>query len=79
MTVSKAYSILERDGIVELVRGQGHCASNHRGHRPTARPRRQAIRPLLIHVAQTAPAVCRSRRGKVLAQLQSLLEEDDHE
>jgi len=28
MTVSKAYSLLERDGVVELVRGQGMCVAD---------------------------------------------------
>src|SRR5256885_12616998 len=53
MTVSKAYSILERDGAVELVRGQGM-----RVRPPTAssngRARREVWLPLLRQVAATA-------------------------
>src|SRR3954447_12174371 len=51
MTVSKAYSILEREGVVELVRGQGmrvkETATN-------GKVRREAILPLLKQVAVTA-------------------------
>ena len=53
MTVSKAYSILERDGAVELVRGQGM-----RVRPPTAssngRARREVWLPLLRQVVTTA-------------------------
>src|SRR3954470_20216696 len=53
MTVSKAYSILERDGAVELVRGQGM-----RVKQPTAssngKARREVWMPLLRQVAMTA-------------------------
>src|SRR3954468_6800552 len=53
MTVSKAYSILERDGAVELVRGQGM-----RVKQPTAssngKARREVWLPLLRQVAMTA-------------------------
>src|SRR3954447_1904274 len=51
MTVSKAYSILEREGVVELVRGQGmrvkETATN-------GKVRREAILPLLKQVAVAA-------------------------
>jgi GntR family transcriptional regulator len=51
MTVSKAYSILEREGVVEFVRGQGmrvvESATN-------GKVRREAILPLLKQVAATA-------------------------
>ena len=53
MTVSKAYSILERDGAVELVRGQGM-----RVKPPTAssngKARREVWMPLLRQVAMTS-------------------------
>jgi GntR family transcriptional regulator len=56
MTVSKAYSLLERDGIVELVRGQGMRI----GARPAAaangslRERQEKLVPLLRQVAAEA-------------------------
>src|SRR5437868_10569627 len=53
MTVSKAYSILERDGVVELVRGQGMKVRP-----PTAssngKARREVWLPLLRQVVMTA-------------------------
>ena len=53
MTVSKAYSLLERDGVVENVRGQGmRIRSPAAGG--TMRDRRDALRPLLEQVAATA-------------------------
>src|SRR5438093_12203670 len=51
MTVSKAYSILERDGVVELVRGQGMRV---RETATNGKVRRQALLPLLKQVAATA-------------------------
>src|SRR5215467_11192793 len=50
MTVSKAYSILERDGVVENVRGQGMRLKAPAAS-ATVRDRRQALRPLLEQVA----------------------------
>ncbi len=53
MTVSKAYSILERDGVVENVRGQGMRLIAP-GHNGAIRERRAALKPLLEHVVATA-------------------------
>lgn len=56
MTVSKAYSLLERDGIVEHVRGQGMRVAP----RPTPsengslRERQERLMPLLRQVAAEA-------------------------
>src|SRR6476469_8563654 len=50
MTVSKAYSILERDGVVELVRGQGmRVVGTSNG-----KVRKEVLQPLLKQVAATA-------------------------
>jgi GntR family transcriptional regulator len=76
MTVSKAYSILEKDGVVEFVRGQG-MRVNPPGAAANGKARRQAIRPLLVQVAETARQLSLTPR-EVLSQLTSLLEEDDH-
>lgn len=56
MTVSKAYSLLERDGIVELVRGQGmrvapRTAPSQNG---SLRERQDKLMPLLRQVAAEA-------------------------
>ena len=73
MTVSKAYSILERDGVVELVRGQGmrvrEIATN-------GKIRREALLPLLKQVASTARQLS-LKPEQVIAQLKPLLEEDE--
>lgn len=75
MTVSKAYSLLERDGVVELVRGQGmrvnEAATN-------GKVRREAILPLLKQVAATAQQLA-LKPEQVVAQLKPLLEDPRHE
>jgi DNA-binding transcriptional regulator YhcF (GntR family) len=56
MTVSKAYSLLERDGVLELVRGQGMRVAE----RPPAadngslRQRQEQLLPLMRQVAAEA-------------------------
>jgi GntR family transcriptional regulator len=74
MTVSKAYSILEKDGIVELVRGQG-MRVNPPGASANGKARKQAIKPLLKQVADTARQLSLPPQ-EVISQLQKLLEED---
>jgi GntR family transcriptional regulator len=73
MTVSKAYSLLEREGVVELVRGQGmrvkEMATN-------GKVRREAMLPLLKQVAATAQQLS-LRPEQVIAQLKPLLEDPD--
>jgi GntR family transcriptional regulator len=74
MTVSKAYSLLERDGLVELVRGQGmivKASSNGVGQKT----RKQVLLPLLKQVAHTAQQLNLSPQD-VLSQLKTLLEEN---
>jgi GntR family transcriptional regulator len=72
MTVSKAYSLLEKDGVVELVRGQG-MRVNHPGSAANGKARRQAILPLLRQVADAARNL--SLPGdQVIAELKPLLE-----
>jgi len=75
MTVSKAYSLLERDGVVELVRGQGMRV---RETATNGKVRREAILPLLQQVAATARQLS-LRPEQVLAQLKPLLEDPDDE
>src|SRR5687767_2675429 len=53
MTVSKAYSLLERAGVVEFVRGQGMRVKPP-GSAANGKARRQALAPLLRQVADAA-------------------------
>jgi GntR family transcriptional regulator len=81
MTVSKAYSLLERDGIVELVRGQGMRVRPQSAAAETAgglKQREEALRPLLQQVATTAYQLALTRQ-QVLDLLASHLEENPHE
>jgi GntR family transcriptional regulator len=56
MTVSKAYSQLERDGVVELVRGQGMRVAPRPAPAAngTLRDRQEKLMPLLRQVAAEA-------------------------
>lgn len=56
MTVSKAYSLLERDGVVELVRGQGMRVAPRPAPAAngTLRERQDKLLPLLEQVAAEA-------------------------
>jgi GntR family transcriptional regulator len=74
MTVSKAWSLLERDGMVELVRGQGMRVAAPRN---TATPaeRLAELRPLLDQVVSRAHQLAIPRRD-VLDTLAGLLPKD---
>jgi GntR family transcriptional regulator len=77
MTVSKAYSLLEKDGVVEFVRGQG-MRVNHPGAAGNGKSRRQALLPLLRQVADAARHLSLTPE-QVIAELKPLLEKnDDH-
>ncbi len=55
MTVSKAYSLLEREGTVELVRGQGmRIADRNGGGGDSLGKRQEQLLPLLRQVAAEA-------------------------
>ena len=78
MTVSKAYSILEREGVVELVRGQGMRVTDQPAN---GKARREQIRPLLEQVAVTAKQLSLTP-PQVIGQLKPLLDktlEKNHE
>jgi GntR family transcriptional regulator len=47
MTVSKAYSLLERDGVVELARGQGMRVAERNGTRDNLEERQDRLTPLV--------------------------------
>jgi GntR family transcriptional regulator len=73
MTVSKAYSILEREGVVEMVRGQGMRLKAPAAN-GTVRDRRQALKPLLEQVVATAFQLSLSPRD-VMQLLEPMLED----
>jgi GntR family transcriptional regulator len=56
MTVSKAYSLLERDGVVELVRGQGMRVARRAAQAASGslRDRQEKLLPLVRQIAAEA-------------------------
>ena len=74
MTVSKAYSLLERDGLVERLRGQGMRVKAASRAMLPVKERRQMIHPLLEQVAAKAFQLGLTRE-QVLAALTPLLKE----
>ncbi len=77
MTVSKAYSLLERDGVVELVRGQGMRVSEP-AIRTKESDRRAEVVRLVQKLAAGAKAAALSPE-EVCALLNAAFEELDHE
>jgi GntR family transcriptional regulator len=77
MTVSKAYSILEREGVLEMVRGQG-MRLKAPAVNGTVRDRRQTLKPLLEQVVATAYQLSLSPRD-VMRLLEPMLEDLDRE
>ena len=73
MTVSKSYSILEREGFVELLRGQGMRVKQP-GPNANGKARREVLRPLLKQVAVTARQLSLSSED-VVGELKSLMED----
>src|SRR5262245_48928669 len=73
MTVSKAYSRLGREGVVERVRGQG-MRVNHAAPAGGVPDRLEELRPFLQQVAAKAYQLGLSKR-QVLAALNPLLKE----
>jgi len=78
MTVSKAYSLLERAGVVELVRGQGMRIKDPPMNPGRLKQRQDDLLPLLRQVAATAYQLALTR-AQVLELLTPLLEEPDHD
>ena len=78
MTVSKAYSLLERDGVVERVRGHGMRVNHKSPRRGTIKERQNELRPLLEQVAAQAYQLALTRE-QVLAALDPLLKERGNE
>lgn len=74
MTVSKAWSLLERDGVLERVRGQGMRVLAAAKPRATVKERQQALQPLLEQVVIQAAQLGLSRE-QVLAAMTAALRE----
>lgn len=74
MTVSKAYSLLERDGVLERIRGQGMRVAAATGLSATVRQRQETLKPLLNQVAAEAFQLDLTA-GQVLSVLTPLLKD----
>lgn len=78
MTISKAYSLLENEGVLEHVRGGGmRVAAGHATAR-TPRKRMDLLRPSLREVATQANQLGLSRE-EVLEALSAYLEDSDEQ
>jgi GntR family transcriptional regulator len=76
MTISKAYSLLEREGVVESVRGQGMRVLAREDAAGGVREREQALVPLLRQVVASAYQLSLDS-GRVKALLEPLLKDLD--
>ena len=74
MTVSKAYSLLERDGVLERVRGQGMRVAAITEVQSSVKQRQQSLKPLLEQVAAEAYQL-NLTRDQVLAALNPFLKD----
>lgn len=79
MTISKAYSLLEREDVVEFVRGQGMRVRQRKENALRLRDREAALLPLLRQVVAKAYQLSLSP-DQVRALLDPLLKDlDSHE
>lgn len=78
MTISKAYSLLEKEGVVEHIRGGGMRVTSLPGAARTPRKRMELLRPALREVATQANQLGLSRI-EVLEALSAYLEENDEQ
>lgn len=76
MTISKAYSLLERDGVVEFVRGQGMRVRGREEKSAGRRERTEAMLPLLREVVAKAYQLSLSA-DQVKSMLEPLLKDLD--
>ena len=76
MTVSRAYSQLEAEGLLERLRGKGMAVAARSGRGESAAARMQMVEPVLREAARH----CRELElpaDRVLARLRQLIEEED--
>jgi GntR family transcriptional regulator len=78
MTVSKAYSLLEREGVLESVRGKGMRIKATRQSNKHLKHKEDSLKPLLKEVISRAQQLSLDRK-KVTALFHTLWEEDNHE
>ena len=76
MTVSKAYSLLERDGVLELVRGQGMRVADRNGATASVAERQAQILPLAQQLAAEAQQLSLTDR-QVKAVIDRAIKERD--
>lgn len=74
MTVSKAYSLLEAEGLLERLRGKGMVVACQRELRCTFEERMRLLEPALRAVARQAHEL-ELDAGPVLARFRELLED----
>jgi len=77
MTVSKAYSLLEKEGVLELIRGQGMRVAERRP-KGTLKERREELVPLLEQLVAKAFQLSLGPED-ILAVLKPLLEDLENE
>jgi GntR family transcriptional regulator len=76
MTVSKAYSLLEAEGVLERLRGKGMAVSQRR-HRPDSQQERLALLDPALRAAAQQARELELPAAAVLARLQSLIKETE--
>ncbi len=77
MTVSKAYSLLEKENVLEFVRGQGMVVRASAVHKKDLQKKEDSIVPLLKEVVIKAKQLSIEQQ-KISELLQSLWKEDKH-
>lgn len=76
MTVSRAYSQLESEGVLERLRGKGMAVAARRQRSDSVAVRMQQLEPALREAARHGREL-ELPVDRVLARLRQLLEEDD--
>jgi GntR family transcriptional regulator len=78
MTISKAYSLLENEGVLEHVRGGGMRVASVRAAARAPRKRMELLRPALREVATQANQLGLSKE-EVLEALSAYLEDNNEQ
>ncbi len=74
MTVSKAYSLLEAEGLLDRLRGKGMAVAEVTDARGSVRERLQLLRPVLENAADQSSQLELSK-GQTLDFFEQILEE----
>ena len=78
MTVSKAYSLLEKEGVLEFVRGQGMAVKGSNSSKKNLKERQDAMTPLLKEVITKASQLSLDSNN-IIKQLKILWEDTNNE